>query len=452
MEGPASDAFFADDDYQFVRFEQTDLHGLSRSKTVPVDRFQGYVESGLNFFGGLLGLDLQSGVAAGTGYMDERNFADTLVRPDLATLAAVPWAPGTARVLCRPYWYDGTAVQGAPRTVLQRLLDEVTAAGFDLLSGFEYEFYLVHAETRAPVFDGIQIFWTLRNNFDQGFVDSLLLNLAGAGIPVATSNAEYGPGQMEITYAPAMGIEAADAAFTFKNAVKEMAQADGYLASFMTKPYGDASANGGHFHLSLLDRKTGANAFHDPAAPDGLSTLCHQWIAGQIEHAAALTAFAAPTINCAKRYKLFSFAPMNATWGYEDRTAAIRIKGGRAGDTHIENRLPCAAGNPYLVAAAILAAGLDGVRRNLVPPDPTERIAYLDETAPPLPRTLDEALAALESDAVLRSALGEELITLFTAVKRHEIEKARAAIPEYGSAGWPDLVTDWERDNLFEYL
>jgi glutamine synthetase len=276
--------------------------------------------------------------------------------------------------------------------------------------------------------------------------------MTAAGIDLITSNAEYGPGQLEINYAPADGVAAADQAFTFKNGLKELAQQYGYMASFMTKPYADQSASGGHFHHSLWRKSDGRNAFHDPGAQDGLSPLARQWIAGQIAHANALTALVSPTINCAKRYKLFSFAPMNATWGYEDRTAAIRIKGGRGEDTHVENRMPGAAGNPYLVAAGLLAAGIDGLQRGLEPPAPTEGIAYANEAAPNLPTTLDAALQALEEDTVLREYLGAEFVRLFLAVKRHEVNKAREAIAEYGTPEWGDIATEWEQRNLFEYL
>jgi glutamine synthetase len=302
------------------------------------------------------------------------------------------------------------------------------------------------------VFDGIQIFWTLRNNFDPDFMTGMLDAMTEAGIDIITSNAEYGPGQMETNYMPAMGIAGADQAFVFKNGVKELAQAAGYMASFMTKPYADQSASGGHYHHSLLRLDDGENAFYDAAAPDGLTKLARQFIAGQLVHARALSALVAPTVNCAKRFKLWSFAPMNATWGYEDRTAAIRVKGGRGLATHIENRMPCAASNPYLAAAGVLAAGLDGMARELEPQEPTSGIAYADEGAEALPNTLDESLQALEEDRALHEYLGDEFIHLFLAVKRHEIEKARSALPEYGSAEWPNVVTDWERDNLFEYL
>jgi glutamine synthetase len=451
----AAERFLTEHGYDYIRFEQTDLHGLTRAKTVPAPHFRQFAEEGLNFFGGLLGLDPQAGVAMDTGYMAERNFQDHLVWPDLDTLAPVPWLARTARVIVEPAWYSGERAAAGPRYVVRRLLERLATAGYTLRSGFEYELYLTDAATRSPVFAGIQIFWSLRNDFDPVFMTGLLDALRSAGIDVITSNAEYGPGQMEVNFAPALDVSAADQAFTFKNAVKEIAArgAEGrrYLASFMTKPYSDESASGGHFHHSLLD-PAGSNAFHDADGENGLSDLARHWIAGQLEHAAALTALGAPTINCAKRYKLWSFAPMNATWGYEDRTVAVRVKGSRGESTHLENRTPCAASNPYLVMAGILAAGLDGMERKLEPPPPTREVAYLDEKAPRLPAKLQDALEALEKDQALRSYLGEEFIKLFLAVKRFEIATARQHLSEYDSAQWPDIVTDWERDTLFEYL
>ena len=437
---------------EYVRFEQPDLHGLSRGKTVPVRHFRHYAEHGLNFLGGLLGLDLQGGVASGTGYLEERNFADSLIFPDLPTLSPVPWADRTARVLADPMWYSGEPLRAAPRHLARRLVERLARLGYILRSGFEYEVYLFDAATRAPAFEGIQIFWTVRNNFDQEFVTWLLDGLLATGVDVITSNVEYGPGQMEINFAPAVGLAAADRAFVFKNAMKELSQQRGYLASFMTKPLADQSASGGHYHHSLVHADSGRNAFFDVRQKDGLTDLARRWIAGEMAHAPALTALAAPTVNCAKRYKLYSFAPMNVTWGYEDRTAALRVKGTRGPETHLENRLPCAGSNPYLVMAAVLAAGLDGVERRLEPRAPTTGLAYADETAAPLPRTLDEALVAFEADEALCECLGEEFVRLFLAVKRHECAKAREAVPEYARDDWPDVVTDWERQHLLEYL
>jgi glutamine synthetase len=362
----------------------------------------------------------------------------------------VPWADHTARLLCEPFYTDGRPALAAPRTVARQLLDRLERMGYRLFSGFEYEFYLVQRETRQPPFQGIQIFATLRNNFDEQLIHQVLRGMTAVGVDIITSNAEYGPGQMEINFAPELGIAAADSAFTFKNGLKEIAQRNGYMASFMTKPYADQSANGCHYHHSLVDARTGRNAF---ASRDGsLTDLCRWWLGGQIAHAAALCAFAAPTVNCGKRYKLYSFAPTNATWGIENRTTGFRMKnlGGQA--AHIENRLPGGSSNPYLVMAGVLAAGMDGLQNRTEPPAETQGMAYGITGVTDLPTRLEDSLEALEADATLRAALGEEFIKLFVAVKRHEIAKARGAIANYDSPDFNTTVDEWERNEYFEFL
>src|SRR5258708_9783372 len=143
---------------------------------------------------------------------------------------------------------------------------------------------------------------------------------------------------------------------------------------------------------------------------------------------------------------------MNVPWGKEDRTAALRVKGVRGPETHLENRMPCAGSNPYLVMAAMVAAGLDGIERRLEPPPPTTVVAYADETSPRLPATLEEALAAFQADEALAARLGEEFGRGFLAVNRHEVEKARSAIAENGGPNSSDVVRGGERENLLEYL
>src|SRR5512138_793469 len=435
---------------EFVRFEQTDTHGISRSKTIPTPHIRDFAEQGLNFLLGQLGFDVQAGVAPGTGYLEELGFPDSRIRPDLSTYQVLPWADKTARLLCEPYYTDGRPAMAAPRTVARKLLDELESMGYRLFSGFEYEFYLVDRENREPPFPGIQIFATLRNNFDEQLIYQILRSMSAVGVDIITSNAEYGPGQMEINFAPSAGIEAADHAFTFKNGVKEIAQRNGYMASFMTKPYADQSANGCHYHHSLVDAKTGRNTF---ASRDGsLTDVCRWWLGGQIAHAAALCAFASPTVNCGKRYKLYSFAPTNATWGIENRTTGFRMKNLGEQGAHIENRLPGGGSNPYLVMAGVLAAGIDGLRNKTEPPAETKGIAYGLQGVTDLPTRLEQSLDALEADSTLRAALGEEFIKLFVAVKRHEIGKAKAAIPDYDSPDFNNTVDEWERNEYFEFL
>jgi glutamine synthetase len=340
----------------------------------------------------------------------------------------------------------------APRAVARGLLHELESMGFGSFSGFEYEFYLVDRETRQPPFPGIQIFTTLRNNFDPILVDQILLDMPVVGVDIITSNSEYGPGQMEINFAPAAGIAAADQAFRFKNGVKEIAQTLGYMASFMTKPYADQSASGCHYHHGLTDLKTGGNAFSNPDSPFELNDTGRWWLGGQIKHSAAICAFGSPTINCYKRYKQWSFAPTNATWGTENRTVGVRVKGLKGEGAHLENRTPGAASNPYLVMAAILAAGIDGLRNHIEPPAPVETIAYGMEGVENLPAGLPQALDALEANAALRDLLGEEFVKLFLAVKRHEINKAAHHGADASSDGFLDRVEPFEVDEYFEFL
>ncbi len=435
---------------EFIRFEQTDTHGIARSKTVPVRHFKRFAQQGLNFLLGQLGLDAQAGVASGTGYLEEAGFPDSRVKPDLSTFQILPWADKTARVLCEPYYLDGRPAMAAPRLVVKKLLDELNTMGYQLMGGFEYEFYLVDAKTRQPPFTGIQIFATLRNNFDEGLVYEILRSMSAVGVDIITANAEYGPGQMEINFAPAWGVATADNAFTFKNGVKEIAQRRGMMASFMTKPFIDQSANGCHFHQSLWRGKR--NAFVDALSDDGLTDVCRHYLAGQLAHAPALCAFASPTVNCPKRYKLYSFAPTNATWGFENRTTAIRVKATRDDGTHIENRLGSGGSNPYLLMAACLAAGMDGIKNQLEAPAPVSGIAYGLSGVTDLPTRLEDALDALEEDAVMKEALGAEFVKLFVAVKRHELSKAKAAIADYGTAEFNNRVDEWERNEYFEFL
>jgi glutamine synthetase len=437
---------------EFVRFEQTDTHGTSRSKTVPLRHLEHFASNGLNFLLGHLGFDVQSGVALGSGYLEDLGFPDSRIFPDPETLVTIPWANNTASLLCEPCFQNGNPAMAAPRAIARVILGELETMGFGVYAGFEYEFYLVNRETRHPSFPGIQIFATLRNNFDPAIVDQILLQMPQIGVDIITSNSEYGPGQMEINFAPAHGIVAADHAFRFKNGVKEIAQKNGYMASFMTKPYADQSANGCHYHHSLVDLKTGRNAFSNPDKPFELNDTSRWWLGGQIKHASAICAMVAPTINCYKRYKLWSFAPTNATWGVENRTVGIRVKGLKGEGAHLENRTPCGSSNPYLVMAAILAAGIDGLRNRIEPPQQIEGIAYGLEGVENLPTSLPQALNALEADVAMRELLGEEFIKLFLAVKRHEIKKAASNGADVASPGFNERVEPFEYEEYFEFL
>ena len=441
-----------DNDIEFVRFEQADLHGVSRSKTVPVGCFMDYIDNGLNFYGGLLGLDVQSKVLTGTGYAEEVAFADHCTVPDLSTFRVLPWVPNTANITVDPYWYDGSPAMASPRLLLKKIIDQFDDMGYICRLGYEFEFYVLDKETLEPVYTGQPIFVTLKNNFDINYTYDLMRKMDQAGVRIITQNSEHGPGQQEINLYYQDGLAAADTAFMYKMGAKEISLQHGYIATWMTKPFIESSGSGSHFHISLIDKKTGKNVFNDPDGKFGLSDLARNFLAGLLKHARANTIFTAPTVNCYKRYRVNSFAPHSATWGMENRTVGIRLKGCRGESTHFENRLASAGTNPYLLALSTLAAGLEGIQSSPKLPAPIEGIAYELDDIPRLPFTLDEAIEEFEKDTDLHAVLDPEFIKLVLAVKKFEVENAKAQIPDYGTPEFNERVDPWEWEYYMELI
>jgi glutamine synthetase len=422
---------------EYVRFELPDLHGISRLKVVPIDKVEGYLRKGLNFYGGTLALDTASMVVPKSGLHAERKYRDHMLIADLDTLAPVPWLERTAKVICDPQWSAAEPLTMAPRYVLKSLLSKAAEMGFDVMMGHEYEFYLLNGETHEPLFTGLHIFNHIRNQYIPE-LDQLLRYLRDAGVDVITHNCEYAPSQFEINFGPAVGVRAADKAFTFKTAVKEIAHHMGYRATFMAKPFSDRAGCCCHFHISLLDRQSGQNAFLDLDDPDGLSTTARSFIQGILTHAPAMLPLIAPTLNCYRRLKPHTFAPSNISWGIEDRTAMVRVKATRDQGTHLEMRAGSGISNPYLIAAATLAAGLLGVQHQYPLPPMVDGPSEDDPSLPKLPKNLEVALDCLKLDAAMTALLGEEFIHLFTTVKRFELDR------------FESHVTDWERQEYME--
>ena len=426
------------DGIEWVRFELPDMHGTSRSKTVPVPHAFGYAERGLNMYGGASVLDSRSDVVGGTLYNEERQYGDQLLFPDADTAAVVPWADRTARLICDAQWYDGSPLEATPRQVFRRVLERCRAAGYEPVMGFEYEFYLLDPETHRPLFDGYHIFNTVRNDYVPT-IGRILGLMPQVGVDIITSNCEYAGSQWEINFAPGRGLAGPDTAFTFKNGVKEVARQDGYLATFMSKPAADSAGSGCHTHISLVDSGTGRNAFGDDSDPEGITDACRSFIAGQLRYAKAVDALIAPTVNCHRRRRKHTFSPTNVSWGFEDRSALVRVKRGTPEATHTENRGPTALSNPYLVGAALLSAGLRGIEEGLKPPEPSRAgPAEEDPSLEPLPSSLPEALAELEGEPTSKEFFGEEFLKAYLAMRRHELSR------------FADWVSDWERQEYLE--
>jgi len=423
---------------EFLRFELPDLAGLSRGKTVPIDHVESYVLNGLNLYGGTVTLDSNSNPIPGVGYNEDVNFTDCLMVADPDTVSNVPWLANTARVICDTKWYDGRPQLAAPRTVLKKIIADAAAMGYGVKMGHEYEFYVVDLETRKPLYTGQPIFVTSRTHYHPALKE-LLRVLNASGVDMITANAEHGPAQWELNFAALNGIAAADRAFVFKNTVKEYLRTEGLLATFMTKPYKGLSGSCSHFHVSLYDLKTGENVFLDPADKDGMSGVMKSFVQGILDHARAEQALWNPTTNCYRRIRPATFAPSNISWGVEDRSASVRIKASKDKRQHLEVRVPSALSNPYLTAAATIAAGLLGLKANAVLAPERAGLKENDPSFAKLPTEMHESLAALAADEALCEALGPEFITVFTKVKTAEMLRLRDEIPQAETNEYFDL-------------
>jgi glutamine synthetase len=305
--------------------------------------------------------------------------------------------------------------------------------------GSEYEFYLLTADTHEPLFEGYHIFNTVRNDWVPT-IRRILEDMPRIGVSIATSNSEYAGSQWEITFDPGTGLEGPDLAFTFRNGVKEIAKQDGHLATFMSKPFSDSAGSGCHTHISLVRSDDGTNAFASEEDPQGISETCRRFIGGLMLYARAIDPVIAPTVNCYRRRRRHTFSPTNISWGFEDRSALVRVKGGSPESRHIEYRAPSALSNPYLVGAALLSAGLKGVEDE-VDPGPHSKPGVPAEDDPdfePLPVSSDEALDALVSEPATKGFFSDEFVSAYTTMRRYELSRAS------------DHVTDWERNEYLE--
>jgi glutamine synthetase len=427
------------EDIRFVRFELPDVHATSRSKTVPIEHAGAFAESGLNMYGGAAVLDSRSDVVPGTLYNEERMYADQVLHPDPSTAAVVPWAGPTGRFICDATWYDGTPLEASPRQVFRRALERCRARGLEPVIGFEYEFYLLTAETHEPLFEGYHIFNTVRNDWVPT-IRRILEEMPMIGVSTTTSNSEYAGSQWEINFAPGRGLEGPDLAFTFRNGVKEIAKQDGLLATFMSKPFSDSAGSGCHTHVSLVRQDNDANAFAAEDDPQGISETGRRFIGGLIRYAKSIDALIAPTANCYRRRRRHTFSPTNISWGFEDRSALVRVKGGSLASRHVEYRAPSALSNPYLVGAALLSAGLKGIDEE-ADPGPSSKPGLPAEDDPEfemLPTSSPEALDAFEAEPATKEFFSDEFVTAYTRMRRYELSRMN------------DHVTDWERNEYLE--
>jgi len=432
----------ATNEIRTVRVTFVDNSGVTRARNVTAGMFlsQG-LEEGIGYPSAMLSVDTGANfvLPAGAGFAS--GYPSWLLKPDLSTFTLLPWVPGTAKVLADVYTLDGAIVEAVPRRVLQRVLGELAAAGYTTYGACEFEFYVFRAIENGrpqPSWTGINCYAEVKQQQVDDILTSLSTNMEAIGLAIEEANTEYGPGQFEISMGHFEGVRAADMAVYYKMAVKELMHQLGYVATFMTKPLNGYSGSGSHFHHSLYE-SSGRNALYAADAKHGLSDVARWFIGGELRHTPAICALANPTINSYKRLRPYTFAPSNVSWGLENRMTLVRVPHARGQDTHLENRLPGADNNPYLMMAAVYAAGLDGLRNRIEPEHFIHgEDAYARTDLPALPGSLAEALRALQEDEAMVELLGPSFVAAYCALKGNEVKR------------FGDHVTEWEVDEYLE--
>ncbi len=431
-----------EDNVRFVSLQFTDIMGVAKNITIPVHKLGDAVEHGQWFDGSSID---------GFARIHE---SDMYLEPDLSTFHVIPWERGentTARLICNVFTPDGNEFSGDPRYVLRRNIAEAAKLGYVFQTGPELEFFLLRAE-RPGVVESLPhdraSYFDVTTDEAADIRKEMVNALEGMGIEVEASHHEVATGQHEIDFRYADALKTADNAVTFKITLKAIAQRHGLYATFMPKPFFGINGSGMHTHESLADASSGQNAFHDPEDEYGLSAVARHFIAGQLAHARGMSAIIAPLVNSYKRLVPGYEAPAYVSWARINRSALIRVPrviASRPESTRIELRCPDPSCNPYLAFSVMVAAGLDGIRRELTVPQPIEEdLFHFDEAmmakyaVGTLPISLGEALDELERDDVVMGAIGDHVGEWFVQAKRQE---------------WNDYrlqVTPWEIDRYLE--
>jgi glutamine synthetase len=426
---------------RFVNLQFTDVVGLVKSVTIPLEQFPDAMAHGKWFDGSSI---------EGFARIAE---SDMYLIPDLRTFQIIPWERGdntTARAICWVYSPTGELFPGDPRAVLAKVLRDATDQGYVFKAGPEVEFFLFLPDESGrvrPLPHDRAGYFDFSTDLASYVRKEMVNALEEMGIKVETSHHEVAAGQHEIDFEYADALTAADNTVTFKYTLKAIAQQHNLHATFMPKPLFGVNGSGMHTHQSLFDLH-GANAFADPSDEYGLSAVAKHFIAGQLAHARAMAAVVAPLVNSYKRLVPGYEAPVYVSWARVNRSALIRVpktSAGRLEATRAEIRCPDPSCNPYLAFAAMLAAGMDGIRRKLPLPEPVEENLYAfdeDELVRRqinvLPGSLGEALEEFRADEALQAALGPHVYERFLEAKSIEWNDYRT------------YVSPWELERYLE--
>ncbi len=463
---------------RYIRLAWSDTHGYARAKALTVPAFLSALTAGYNI--GVATTTLDSAGArvfasftrgGGMGLAEMTGSPNLTVVADPTTFRILPWAPGTGWILCDEYFSDGTPFHFAPRQLLKKALQKLAARKCASVIGAEIEWYLLRVAEEhltednvgAPGTRGRPIktwpaepgyHYHSESNMDlmQSVFDALGDGFEALGLGLRSIENEWGPGQVECTFAPRSALEAADSVLLFRTATRQVCRRLGYFATFMARPaLKGYYASGWHLHQSLVDAASGANLLMPEKSGEALSPLGQSYLAGILHYAVPSTAFATPTVNGYRRFKPNSLAPDRAAWAHDHRGAMIRVLGG-VGDpaTRLENRAGEPAANPYLFILSQVITGLAGIDAKLTPPPATD--APYAAPCPLLPKSLPEALDALDNEPLFRRELGDTFIDYFLALKRTEAGRHRRALEQSGEAAQDDEPSTWEQNEYFDFF
>jgi glutamine synthetase len=434
-----------------VKIGGADMDGVYRGKRVLAEPFlEGCRRHGFPqcevIFGWDIAEQLIDGLAIGSA---DTGFADIVMVPDLSTFRVVPWEGHTAAVICDYTTESGEPLAVAPRTVLRRVVDRALALGCRPYTAAEFEVRTFREDQRSlrakgfkeldPLSPGLNCYSIHHASLDEDLIGHIRREMIDYGVPVEGYNREHGSGMYEMNIRYADAITAADHAMLYKSGMKEIAAKHGAVPTFMAKYDDRLDGCSGHLHQSLWSPDGEQPLFWDESAPHEGSPLLQRYVAGLLATLPDFMLMYAPNVNSYKRFVAGSWAPTTATWGHDNRTAALRIIDGSASAMRIENRVPGADVNAYLGFAASIAGGLHGIERDLSPPAQVRGDAYKVE-APPLPRSLAEAVERFEQSAVAREYFGDAFVDQYASMRRWEVETFNRA------------VTDWERARYFEQV
>jgi glutamine synthetase len=428
------------DNVKFVNLQITDLFGMVKSVTIPARHLDNAFEHGAWFDGSSV---------EGFARIHE---SDMHLKPDLSTYALIPWLASengnTARFICDVYNPDGTPFKGDPRYILKKTLEEAAGLGFEYKTGPEMEFFLFKRENGAlkplPHDKGGYFDFTSDKAYD--IRRDMTVALESFGINVEASHHEVAIGQHEIDFKYDNALKTADSAATLRFVLKAIAQRYDLHATFMAKPIAGINGSGMHINQSMF--KNNENVFYDAANKYGLSKVAYSFVAGQLLHAKSMSAILSPTVNSYKRLVPGYEAPVYISWARINRSALIRIpriSNGKPGSTRIELRCPDPTCNIYLAFAVMLKAGLDGIKRELVPSEPVEENLFhfddrkLDEMKiETLPPSMWDAVKEMKANSIIREVLGEQSFQRYVDTKKKEWDSFRLH------------VSQWELDHYLE--